>query len=184
MKYFNIVIFLILGALVYGIYFFMYRKTDLMIGDKAPDIRSTTIDGKMINLSQFQGKLVLLDFWGSWCTPCRKANPELAKLYNEFHDTLHSNFEIVSIAIDDDTTTLRQAIAQDGLAWPYQIMEPKSGGPATLDYKIKTIPASYLINDQQMIIKVNPGIEELRDILNKFVAVHYSKIKADSTGRK
>lgn len=170
-----------LGAIVYGIYFFMYRETALMIGDRAPDIRSTTIDGKAINLSQFQGKLVLLDFWGSWCHPCRKANPELAKLYNEYHDTLHSNFEIVSVAIDDDTTVLRQAIKADGLIWPYQIMEPKSGGPATRDYKISTIPTSYLINNEQMIIQVNPTIAELRTILNKFVEVHYSKIKADST---
>lgn len=177
MKFFNFFIFIILGALVAGIYFYYYRNPAMMVGERIPDIHSVTIDHKPFDLNQLEGKLVLIDFWGSWCGPCRKANPELSKLYREYKDTLHNNFEIVSIAIDDDTSAVRKAIATDSLVWPIQIMEAKSGGPATIDYKIKEIPASFLINERQQIIKVNPSIEELRAILHKFFEAHYSRIQ-------
>lgn len=174
MKFFNVIIFLVLALVAFGIYYFIYSKPAMMIGEKAPDIRSATIDGQIFDLSQLQGKLVLVDFWGSWCSPCRKVNPELSALYRSYKDTLHDNFQIVSIAIDDDTSVLRTAIAHDSLVWPLHIMESKSGGPITAEYKIKEIPTSYLLNESQQIIKVNPTMEELHSILKKFVAVHYS----------
>ena len=104
MKIFQIVIFIVLAALVYFIYQFMYMKPTFMVGEKIPDFQTKTIDGKKFSMDELKGKLVLMEFWGTWCGPCRKQMPELSKLYRTYRDSLHGTFEIVSLAMDDDTT--------------------------------------------------------------------------------
>jgi len=178
MKIFQIVIFIVLAALVYFIYQFMYMKPTFMVGEKIPDFQTKTIDGKKFSMDELKGKLVLMEFWGTWCGPCRKQMPELSKLYRTYRDSLHGTFEIVSLAMDDDTTVLRNVINQDTMIWPYHLREPQNGGEITSLFQIKQIPTSYLLNDQGQIIRVNPTIDELKDLLTKVDNVHYSKMKA------
>ncbi|MCO6460872.1 MAG: redoxin domain-containing protein [Saprospiraceae bacterium] len=172
MKVFNWVIFIILAGLMYFIYQFMYMKPAFMVGEKVPDFRTTTIDGKKFSIRDMEGKLVLLDFWATWCGPCRKQLPALSSLYRTYKDSLHGVFEIVSVALDDDTTALRLVINQDSLVWPYHIREPKSGGEIAALYQIKKIPTSYLLNDEGQILKVNPGIDDIKEWLVRIDAVH------------
>lgn len=177
MKVFQVVIFLVLAALVYFIYQFMYLKPTFMIGEKVPTFRTKTIDGKNFSIDDLNGKLVLMEFWGTWCGPCRKQMPELSKIYRTYKDSLHGTFEIVSLAMDDDTAALRMVINRDSLSWPYHLREPQNGGEISALFQIKQIPTSYLINDKSQIIKVNPTIEELKDVLQKVDNIHYSKMK-------
>ena len=184
MKVFQVIIFLVLAALVYFVYQFMYLKPTFMVGEKIPDFKTKTIDGKNFSIDELEGKLVLMEFWGTWCGPCRKQMPELSKLYRTYKDSLHGTFEIVSLAMDDDTTLLRNVINQDSMSWPYHLREPKNGGEITNLFQIKEIPTSYLINDQAQIIRVNPTIDELKDLLMKVDNVHYSKMKQKALEEK
>lgn len=172
MKVFQWVIVVVLAVIVYFIYQFMYMKPAFMVGEKVPDFRTTTFDGNKFSIRDMEGKLVLLDFWGTWCGPCRRQMPELSRLYRTYQDSLHGLFEIVSVALDDDTTALRQVINQDTLTWPNHIREPKSGGEIATLYQIKQIPTSYLLNDQGQILKVNPGIKDIKEWLDKIDIVH------------
>lgn len=184
MKVFQVVLFLVLAALVYFIYQFMYMKPTFMVGEKVPDFSTRTIDGAKFSIDDVKGKLVLMEFWGTWCGPCRKQMPELSKLYRTYKDSLHGTFEIVSLAMDDDTTALRNVIIKDTLSWPYHLREPKNGGEISALYQIKSIPTSYLLNDQLQIIKVNPSIEDLKDMLQKVDKIHYSKMKLKAEQKK
>ncbi len=184
MKVFQVVIFLVLAALVYFIYQFMYMKPTFMVGEKIPDFNTRTIDGAKFSIDELKGKLVLIEFWGTWCGPCKKQMPELSKLYRTYKDSLHGTFEIVSLAMDDDTTLLRNVINQDTLSWPYHLREPKNGGEISALFQIKQIPTSYLLNDQSQIIKVNPTIDELKALLQKVDNIHYSKMKLKAEQKK
>ncbi len=179
MKIFQYIIFFILAALVYVLYQYMYMKPAFMVGEKAPSFRTQTIDGKNFSLDDMSGKLVLLDFWGTWCGPCRKQLPELSKLYRTYRDSLHGTFEVVSVAMDDDTAALRQVINSDSLVWPTHIREPKGGGTITTLYQIKKVPTSYLLNDKGQIISVNPAVDELKSWLMKVDQAHYSKVRGE-----
>ncbi len=181
MKIFQYIIFFILAALVYVLYQYMYMKPAFMVGEKAPSFRTQTIDGKNFSLDDMSGKLVLLDFWGTWCGPCRKQLPELSKLYRTYRDSLHGTFEVVSVAMDDDTAALRSVINSDSLVWPVHLRESKSGGPIIALYQIKKVPTSYLLNDQGQIISVNPDMNELKSWLEKIDQVHHSKTKSGAT---
>ena len=83
----------------------------------AKDFKTTDINGKELTLSMFQGKYVLLDFWASWCVPCRKGNPHLKELYALYHD---KGFEIIGISDDDrDHDAWKNAVSHDGLPWKH-----------------------------------------------------------------
>lgn len=177
MKFFRVAIFIILAALVYLIYQFYYLKPAFAIGESIPDFKGTTIDDRPFSIDEMRGKLVLVEFWGTWCGPCRKQMPQLSSLYRTYRDSLHGTFEIVTIAMDDDTAALRRVINQDSLVWPIHLRESKQGGTIANLFEIREIPTSYLINEKAQIIRVNPSIDELRAILEKVDEAHYSKIR-------
>ena len=116
------------------------------------------IQGDSISLSDFEGKLVLLDFWASWCKPCRLANPQMVKLYEEFHE---KGLEIISISLDGSSrqTTARQdwekAVKTDKLTWT-QVSELKGWESEIRNqYDFRSIPYTVLINIDGRIIGQN-----------------------------
>ncbi|HPG34043.1 MAG TPA: redoxin family protein [Lentimicrobium sp.] len=124
-------------------------EKQLRPGMKAPDISLPGPDGKMISLASLQGHIVLIDFWSSWCGPCRKDNPEVVKLYQRFHDR---GFEIFGVSLDRDSLSWTNAIAKDGLVWTHvsDLKYWQSAGAAA--YGVKSIPHTVLLDREGRII--------------------------------
>lgn len=138
----------------------------LKAGDQAHDIVLQDVNRKSQRLSEYRGKVVLVDFWASWCAPCRRANPGLAELYSRFRD---KGFEIFGVSIDDQKNAWKRAIKVDRINW-IQVNEP--GGweaPVAVQWKLEQIPASYLLDQEGRIIAVDPSKEEIENHLKKML---------------
>ena len=125
------------------------NEASLMIGGVAPDIKLNGPDGKPVSLSSLRGKVVLIDFWASWCGPCRRENPNVVKMYQKYKD---QGFEIFGVSLDNDANRWKGAIQTDGLTWFHgsDLMGWKSK-PAQM-YKVHSIPATFLLDKQGKII--------------------------------
>ena len=152
MKHTRTLIIFGLLALV-GFIFYKYRQPRFVAGEKAPDFEVGLMTGERTKLSDLKGKYVLLQFWGSWCGPCRKENPELVELYHKYHQR---GFEIFSIGLEQNPRAWQAAIAKDSMTWKYHTMESAEfkGGRAQ-QFNIKSIPATFLINAEGVIMGVN-----------------------------
>lgn len=125
------------------------NEASLMIGGVAPDIKLNGPDGKPVSLSSLRGKVVLIDFWASWCGPCRRENPNVVKMYQKYKD---QGFEIFGVSLDNDANRWKGAIKTDGLTWFHgsDLMGWKSK-PAQM-YQVHSIPATFLLDKQGKII--------------------------------
>ena len=139
------------------------------IGTEAPNIDLPTPDGKNLSLKSLRGKYVLVDFWASWCGPCRQENPNVVKAYNQFKDK-GKGFTIYSVSLDQKKENWEQAIAADHLSWPNHVSDLKfwqSAGAAA--YGVQAIPQSFLLDPQGKIIAKNlrgPALEaKLAEVL-------------------
>jgi peroxiredoxin len=134
------------------------------VGKMAPDFMALTPEGKALKLSDLKGKFVLLDFWASWCGPCRQENPNVVKLYQQFKN---QNFTVLGFSLDDDKSKWINAIAEDQLNW-YHVSELKQwDAPVARLYNINAIPASFLINPEGKIIAKNLRGDALSDFLTQ-----------------
>lgn len=121
----------------------------LAVGNPAPEISLPGPDGGEIKLSSLRGKVVLIDFWASWCGPCRRENPEVVRIYNRFRD---KGFEVFGVSLDRDRDAWLNAIAKDGLVWT-QVSDLKYWqSQAALLYGVKSIPHTVLIDQEGKII--------------------------------
>ncbi|MBO7540633.1 MAG: TlpA family protein disulfide reductase [Bacteroidales bacterium] len=128
-------------------------KSVMLPGTPAPDIEMKSPEGKTLKLSDLRGKVVLLDFWASWCRPCRNENPNVVKLYHKYKSM---GFDIFSVSLDRDRNSWTQAIKSDGLVWPNHVSDLNgwtSSGGAT--YGITSIPATVLIDKDGKVIARN-----------------------------
>ncbi|MBB1150699.1 MULTISPECIES: TlpA disulfide reductase family protein [unclassified Myroides] len=132
----------------------------LKVGDIAPNFTSKTPEGKDLSLEEFKKgkKLVLIDFWASWCGPCRVENPNVVKLYNGFKD---KGLDIIGVSLDKDKDKWEQAIAKDGLVWGQVSNLQFWNDEIAAEYGVKAIPANYLIDEKGQILAINLYGEEL-----------------------
>lgn len=120
------------------------------VGTKAPELKFADPKGKERSLSDLKGKYVLIDFWASWCGPCRRENPSVVGLYNKYKS---KGFEIFSVSLDKDQTKWIQAIQQDQLSWPNHVSDLKGwSSDAARLYGVQSIPHTVLLDKEGTII--------------------------------
>lgn len=136
----------------------------LSIGQVAPDFTSSTPDGKSVKLSDLRGQYVLLDFWASWCAPCREENPNIVAQYHIFKN---KGFTVLGLSLDKDRADWIQAIKDDKLDWT-QLSDLKQwDSSAGQLYNITAIPSSFLIDPEGKIIAKNLRGPALKEFLEK-----------------
>ena len=143
----------------------------LKTGQKAPEIVQTSVHGEMLKLSSLKGQMVLIDFWASWCPPCRKENPFLVETYHQYKNASFKNgegFTIFSVSLDSKPQAWKNAIKKDKLEWPYHVCDLNGWqNEAAMLYGVRVVPVSYLIDGDGVIVAVNPRGEELENKLKK-----------------
>jgi peroxiredoxin len=136
------------------------------VGDMSPDITMPDTEGKPFSLSSLRGKFVLIDFWASWCGPCRGENPNLVKAYNTFKD---KNFTILGVSLDEDKKAWLEAIKKDNLTWK-QISDLQQWASAAIPlYGFDAIPYNVLIDPQGKIIATSLRGQDLENKLTEIL---------------
>lgn len=132
------------------------------IADPRVAIKLPTLKGDSLTLESYKGKVILLDFWASWCGPCRTANRKLTKLYDKYKT---QGFVIFSVSLDEDKKDWQKAIAKDKITW-VQVNDPRGWNAQTaINWNISQLPTSYLINKKGDVVSIDPEGKELEDFV-------------------
>ncbi len=155
---------LFVASLVVLAYFGYMKLTAYGAGDNAPDIEATLIDGTPFKLSDHRGRYVLIEFWASWCGPCRRSNPDLVAVEKAYRDRV----TVVTVAFEKDVQNGIKAAELDGFTWKNQIVENSSIvmlSPFGSQFGISSIPSTRLIDPEGNILEVE-NLAEAVDYLN------------------
>lgn len=152
-----------------------HQNTKVKVGEPAPELAFENPNGDTIRLSELNNKrIILIDFWASWCGPCRRANPRLVKMYNDYKDKkfvdAKNGFTILSVSLDQNKEKWKAAIEKDGLSWEYHISD--LGGwysKAAEAYGVQYIPQAVLVGPDGKIIAHYNSAEQAAVELKKRV---------------
>jgi thiol-disulfide isomerase/thioredoxin len=138
----------------------------------APEIALASPKGKTLKLSSLRGKMVLVDFWASWCGPCRKESPNVVEAYQKYRQKVFKEakgFEVFSVSLDRDQEAWSQAIIADKLVWKYHVLDAQ--GIAAANYQVATIPNAFLLDGNGVIVASGAQLRglNLHITLDKFL---------------
>ncbi len=144
----------------------MQEKSHVAVGKVAPDIALPTPEGGTLKISDLRGKYVLLDFWASWCRPCRAENPKVVQLYAQYKP---KGLEILGISLDKDDKAWKKAIADDNLTWKHISDLKFWQSEASQLYKVQSIPATFLLDKEGKIIAKDLRGKALRNKISELL---------------
>lgn len=167
----SILYYLLTAVLIFALFKavkYFYLKPSISIGAQAPDFSFIEQSGNSFSLYKLKGKYVILQFWGSWCGPCRRENAELSQLYSELYKSQKQNsFEIVSIGIESDQNRWARTILNDGMKWEHHNSEfLMFDAKIAKLYGVKQIPTTFILDPDMKLIGINWPIEQLQSFLS------------------
>lgn len=133
-------------------------------GALAPDFTLPDLNGNQVTMSAIKGKIKIIDFWASWCGPCRMNNPALKKIYDEFHS---KGLEIIGVSLDNKKNGWQKAIEKDGLNWINVSSLKGWDCEVVQQYNVKGVPSLFILNENNRIIATGLRDEELRSFLEE-----------------
>jgi peroxiredoxin len=139
-------------------------RASLMDGAKFPDFEVSDLDGKPLSIANHKSKVVLLDFWATWCGPCRTELPNVIKTYETHHK---DGFDIIGISLDKDRDALTKFIKEKNMTWPQYFDGGFWTNKLAVKYGVNSIPATYLLDGQGTIIGNNLRGEQLEEAVSK-----------------
>jgi peroxiredoxin len=138
-------------------------NAQINVGDTLPSLKLQANSNEKINITEFKDKYVLIDFWASWCAPCRLGNKKLVKLHADLDPT---KIEIIGISIDKDQNKWIKAIEKDKITF-VQLIDPEGfDAKAALLFGVEELPSKYLFNEKGILIMKNPTEEEIIKLIN------------------
>lgn len=144
------------------------KDRQLAVGSVAPEFSQADVDGKLVKLTDFRGKYVLVDFWASWCGPCRQDNPNIVRVYNQYKE---KNFTVLGVSLDraEGKAAWLKAIKDDNLTWPQVSDLNFWKNEVALLYNVTSIPQNFLLDPQGKIIAKNLRGEQLENALSEIL---------------
>lgn len=136
-------------------------------GVEAPEIEANTLAGTPFKLSALRGKIVLVDFWATWCGPCVAELPNVRKLYEEYHA---AGLEVVSISIDQNAGAIRKFLAKQPIPWPQIWAENGVKAPLSQRYGVTSVPATFLVGPDGRVRAKDLRGDELANLIEKEIA--------------
>ena len=142
-------------------------KANVEVGATAPDFTAATPEGKKLSLKESMGKVTIIDFWASWCKPCRMENPNVVAMYNELHA---KGLNIIGVSLDKEEGKWKEAIAADKLTWNHVSNLKFWEEPIAVQYGVQSIPATFILDENGKIVAKDLRGEELKAKVTELLA--------------